>query len=334
MPLYVVVGGFFGDEGKGKVVAYMARSMSPAIGVRGGVGTNAGHTVYWQGKPVGLRQLPSCVVNPSTLLLVGAGVLVDPEVFLGEVRAFGCERRAYIDAQCALIEERHKQADREGHLKEVIQTTGTGTGPANADRALRRVRIAREERALLPYVTDVSERVHEALERGQLVMAEGTQGTFLSSYHGTWPYVTSKDVTAAAVCSDIGVGPTEVDRVLVVFKSYVTRVGGGPLEGELSPEEMQRRGWAEFGTVTGRPRRAAPFNFRLARRAVKLNGATDAALTKADALAPEAKGVRSYEKLPAQVRRFVEEVEAEIGVPVSLIGTGPEPEDIIDRWRA
>jgi adenylosuccinate synthase len=334
LPLYVVVGGFFGDEGKGKVIAYMAKKMNPAIGVRGGVGTNAGHTVYWQGKPVGLRQLPSSVVSRSCLLLIGAGVLVDPEVFLHEVEAFGCRGRAFVDGQCALIEERHKQADREGHLKDVIQTTGTGTGPANAERALRRVRIAREHEALAPYIADVAEKVHEALDAGGLVIAEGTQGTFLSSYHGTWPYVTSKDVTASAVCSDIGVGPTEVDRVLVVFKSYVTRVGGGPLEGELSPEEVRSRGWAEFGTVTGRPRRAAPFNFKLARRAVRLNGATDAALTKLDALVPDARGVTSYDKLPAEARRFVEEVEAEVGVPVSLIGTGPEPEMMIDRWRA
>jgi adenylosuccinate synthase len=72
----------------------------------------------------------------------------------------------------------------------------------------------------------------------------------------------------------VGIGPKKVGDVIVVFKSYVTRVGAGPLEGELTLEEAVRRGWVEYGTVTGRPRRVAPFNIELARRAVMLNSAT------------------------------------------------------------
>jgi adenylosuccinate synthase len=161
-------------------------------------------------------------------------------------------------------------------------------------------------------------------------MIEGTQGTFLSLYHGTYPYVTSKDTTASAACADVGVGPTQVDDVIVIFKAYVTRVGEGPLEGQLKRDEVARRGWTEFGTVTGRERRAAPFDFKLAKRAVQLNGATQIALTKLDVLFPSVKGARHLADLDDNARTFISKIEQETGVPVTLIGTGPAEEDIID----
>jgi len=83
--------------------------------------------------------------------------------------------------------------------------------------------------------------------------------------------------------------------------------------------------------VTGRRRRSAPFNFDLARRAVMLNGATQAAITKMDVLYPECAGARSYDELPRGAKEFVERVEREIGIPVTLIGTGPGVWDMVDR---
>ena len=76
-------------------------------------------------------------------------------------------------------------------------------------------------------------------------------------------FVTTKDVTASGICADVGVGPKRIDDVIVVFKSYLTRVGTGPIAGELSAEETSQKGWEEFGTVTGRLRRAAEFDFRI-----------------------------------------------------------------------
>ncbi len=149
-------------------------------------------------------------------------------------------------------------------------------------------------------------------------------------YHGNYPYVTSKDVTASAICSDVGLGPTRVDEVILVLKSYVTRVGGGDLEGELTHEEAKERGWDEYGTVTGRQRRAAPFNYELAKRASMINGATQIALTKMDILFPGTKGLDKYEDLPMEAKSFVEKVQEEIGLPVTLIGTGPGVKEIID----
>ena|SRR5579863_6619973 len=125
--------------------------------------------------------------------------------------------------------------------------------------------------------------------------------------------------------------PKRVDEVIVVFKSYVTRVGEGPLKNELAPEETLKRGWQEFGSVTGRLRRAAPFDYALAKRSVTLNSGTQIALTKLDILFPDCAGIRSFEKLPRDAKDFVLMVESELSRPVVYIGTGNEAEDIIDK---
>jgi len=331
MPCTVVVCGFFGDTGKGKIISYLAIKDDLDLAVRGGVGPNAGHTVIYKGRKYVMRMLPSAFVNERCRLLIGPGVLVDPDVFLKEVELVKAHDRVGVDPQCAIIEQKHKEADRRGHLKDKIKTTGSGCGPCNADRALRVAKLARDEPKLKPFLTDVPLEVNKAIDEGRKVLLEGTQGTFLSLYHGTYPYVTSKDVTASAICSDVGVGPTKVDDVIVVFKAFVTRVGAGPLPGELSQEEAERRGWLEYASVTGRKRRVAPFNFDLAKRAIMLNGATQVALTKLDVLFPECEGVREFEALSSRAKEFVAEVEAELGVPVTLIGTGPEVHEVVDR---
>jgi len=258
-------------------------------------------------------------------------VPIETKVLLDEIQETESERRLGVDFQCAMLEERHKtqECDSE-HLSKKIGSTKSGVGACNAERALRMVRLARQESQLRPYVEDTVAEIHHALSNGQNVVVEGTQGTFLSLYHGTYPYVTSKDVTASQACADVGIGPTDVDDVLVIFKAYVTRVGEGPLEGQLDREEVLRRGWMEHGTVTGRERRAAPFDFKLARRAVELNGGTQIALTKLDVLFPTAKGVRNLSELPRDAREFVSEIEQKTRVPVTLIGTGAAETDIID----
>ena len=337
MPCAVVVCGFFGDTGKGKIISYLALRDKVDVTVRAGVGPNAGHTVVYEGKKYGLRMLPSAFVYEKCRLLIGPGVVVNPEVLLSEVKLTDSENRVGVDPQCAIIEQRHIEADKRGHLAEKIRTTGTGTGPCNAERALRVVKLAKDIPDLKRYLTDVPLEVNKAIDEGKNVIIEGTQGTYLSLYHGTYPYCTSKDVTASAACSDVGVGPTKVDDVILVLKAFTTRVGTGPLPNEISEEEAEKRGWLEIATVTGRKRRAAPFCYELAKRAVMLNGATQAAITKIDVLFPECKGVKSYEELSQEAKGFIAKVEREIGVPVTLIGTGPDAWEIVDRrleWKS
>jgi adenylosuccinate synthase len=331
LPCSVIVGGAFGDEGKGKIISYIALKENPSIAARAGVGPNAGHTVVTNGRTLKLRMLPCGVVNERTRLKIGAGVLVDPKILLKEIAETNSENRTTVDRNCAIIEQRHIDADKSGYLKEKIGTTGTGTGPANSDRVLRIAKLAKEEESLSFYVGDVSYEINAALDKKDNVLLEGTQGTLLSLYHGTYPFVTSKDVSASAICSDVGIGPKRVDQVIVVFKSYLTRVGAGPLSGELDVAETMKRGWQEYGSVTGRLRRAAPFDYDLAKRSIMLNSGTQIALTKLDTVYPNSSKIRDYEKLPKQAKEFVESMESNLKRPVVYIGTGSETEDIIDR---
>lgn len=327
----VVIGGFFGDEGKGKIISYLALKDNPSIVVRGGAGPNAGHTIREGEKIYKVRMLPSGFLNKNARVMIGPGVVINPNVLLKEIQDFKAQGRSFIDKNCGIIEEKHLSSDSKGDLKEKIGSTGSGTGPANADRAMRILKLAKEMDSLQDLLIDVPQEINSALESNQNVLIEGTQGTFLSLWHGTYPFVTSKDVTASGICADIGLGPKKVDEVIVVFKSYVTRVGTGPLAKELSLEEAQKKGWSEFGTVTGRQRRAAEFDFDLAKRAIMLNSATQISITKLDVLFPECAGKTSFEEISDEAKSFIKNIEEKLKTPVTIIGTGPEINDVIDR---
>jgi adenylosuccinate synthase len=327
----VVVGGFFGDEGKGKIISYLAIKDNPKIIVRGGAGPNAGHTIRDGDKVYKVRMLPSGFLNKDAKVMIGPGVVINPDILKKEIQDFNASGRSFIDKHCGIIEETHLTRDSKGELKEKIGSTGSGTGPANADRAMRVLKLAKDIDSLSSLVIDVPQAINSALSANENVLVEGTQGTFLSLWHGTYPFVTSKDVTASGICADVGLGPTKVDEVIVVFKSYVTRVGTGPLENELSLEEAEKKGWSEFGTVTGRQRRAANFDFDLARRAIMLNGATQICITKLDVLFPDCASKNSFDDLSKDAKAFIKNIEAELHTPVTIIGTGPDTIDVIDR---
>lgn len=327
----VVVGGFFGDEGKGKIISYLAIKDNPKIIVRGGAGPNAGHTIRDGDKIYKVRMLPSGFLNKDAKVMIGPGVVINPDILKKEIQDFNVSGRSFIDKHCGIIEETHLTRDSKGELKEKIGSTGSGTGPANADRAMRVLKLAKDIDSLSSLIVDVPQEINSALSANENVLVEGTQGTFLSLWHGTYPFVTSKDVTASGICADVGLGPTKVDEVIVVFKSYVTRVGTGPLENELSIEEAEKKGWSEFGTVTGRQRRAADFDFDLARRAIMLNGATQISITKLDVLFPDCAGETSYDNLSNDAKTFIKKIEDELNTLVTIIGTGPDTIDVIDR---
>jgi len=330
MPSTVVVGGFFGDEGKGKIISYLAKKDNPTIVVRGGAGPNAGHTIKDGNTTYKVRMLPSGFLNKNARVMIGPGVVVDPQVFLKEIQEFGVSGRVFLDNHCGIIEQNHIDHDSQGRLKDKIGSTGSGTGPANAERAMRTLKMAKDVESLSSYIKDVPDEINSALKNKEEVLVEGTQGTHLSLWHGTYPFVTSKDVTAAGICADVGLGPKSVNEVLVVFKAYLTRVGTGPMPGELGAEETEKKGWAEFGTVTGRPRRAAEFDFNLAQRAVMLNSATQIAITKLDVRFPECSGVKSMNELSSNAKSFIKNIEEKLEVPVTLIGTGPLVDDVVD----
>jgi adenylosuccinate synthase len=139
---------------------------------------------------------------------------------------------------------------------------------------------------LAPHIADTRLLLNRALERNEIVVLEGSQGTLLDVDHGTYPFVTSSNPTAGGACAGSGIGPTRINRVIGVLKAYTTRVGEGPFPTELFDEygERLRKVGGEIGVTTGRLRRCGWFDAVIARYAARVNGLTDFFLTKLDVL--------------------------------------------------
>jgi adenylosuccinate synthase len=331
MPCTVIVGAFWGDEGKGKIISYLALKDKLDFCVRTG-SVNAAHTVWKDGKRYALHMVPAAFLEEKCSLRIAAGANIHVPQFFKEVELTQVHKRIGIDENASIIEEKHSAQDKASAHNKGIGTTGWGVGPAVEERARRTAKLAKDIPELKPYIMDTITEINNALDDGKTVLLEGTQGFMLSLFlSGGYPYVTSRDTGASAIASEAGVGPTRVDDVLIVYKSFMTRVGAGPLPGEISKEEALKRGWFETAAGTGRDRRAAPFDFELAKKTAKINGATQAAVTKLDCMFPNCQSVREFGDLPRDAKQFIKEVENKTGIPVVLIGTGPDALDIIDR---
>jgi adenylosuccinate synthase len=331
MSCSIIVGGFFGDEGKGKVVAHIANKDKPTIISRGGVGPNAGHTVQVGTKEYGVRMVPSGFIYKDAKLCIGSGVLVDPRVLKHEVDMLGVKGRVFVDMRCGIITEDHITRDKgDAHLSKTIGSTGSGCGPANSDRVMRTSPQAKDVPELAEYLLDVPVAIDAEIKKGNNVLLEGTQGFGISLYYGTYPFVTSKDTSASQIAADNGVGPTRIDDVIVVFKAYPTRVGEGPFSTEMSFEKSDAMGIQEFGTVTHRKRRIGGWDGEMARYSAMINGCTQAAITGIDRVDQDCFGATKYSQLSKKARDFIKQAEDDIGAPVTLISTGPEITQIID----
>lgn len=333
MGAVIIVDAFWGDSGKGKTCAHLARKLDAALAVRAGIGTNAGASIILDDDQViRARQLPTGWLNPRTRVAVGSGVLVDPRIFLDEVERFGLKERATVDRRCAVITPEHIEAERcDANLAKNVGSTCTGNGYARSDFILRRGIQARDVPELRPYLADVARAVNETAAR-ETVLIEGSQGTFLSlALSPDYPYTTSDNCTAAAAIDDVGLNWKLVQDVVLVVKAMPTRVGSGPLPHEMSEEETLARGVAEYGTVTGRMRRkASQIDWDLLAYSVMLNGPTQIALTFCDHYDPAMRQARTRDDVTPHVRDLIAQVEKVASAPVTLVDTGKHLSEFID----
>lgn len=336
MTALVAVGAQWGDEGKGKIVDWLALRAQLVARFQGG--NNAGHTLVVDGEQTVLHVVPSGVLQPGTINLIGPGVVVNPEVLLHELSEL--ERRGVlsdpsrvrVSGRAHVILDWHVALDKARERARgggAIGTTGRGIGPTYEDKVARRgIRVAdlleperlREVlgsvgaeknrelcdvhgdeaidldallescvalgKRLAPFIDHTGHILDAALREGKNVLFEGAQGTFLDIDHGTYPYVTSSNCVAGAVCAGSGVGPTRIDSVLGITKAYATRVGSGPFPSEdTGPrgEWLGERGH-EFGATTGRRRRCGWLDAVVLREAAIVNGFTSLAVNKLDIL--------------------------------------------------
>jgi adenylosuccinate synthase len=340
MPVTVVVGGQFGSEGKGKICAHLATTDNVDYMVRCG-GPNSGHTVYLDENRYQLRQVPAGFVNPNTRLLVAPGALINPQVFLQEVKLCSLDpSRIGIDQNAGVIEQEDIDNERDLELNGRLGSTGAGIGSAVSRRALRAsdFRLAKDHPDLKPFVTSVSYELAAAARSELSVVVEGTQGFGLSLYHADeWPYRTSRDTTAHSFLSEVGIGVRDFEVIMAV-RTYPIRVAGnsGPLPKEVTWDDVQRKSEypysvEEFTTTTNRLRRVAEFDWAVVKQAVFANAPTQLALHGADYLDYANYGVTEWAGLTEETRRFVAEVEDRTRTPVVFVGTGPTNAELVDR---
>jgi adenylosuccinate synthase len=344
MSLWVVVGGQYGSEGKGKVSAFITQQEDIDICVRCG-GPNSGHSfVDENGKTVVLRQLPTGFVNPRTRLMIPAGALIDPLVLKKEIDFLGLPPgRIGFDRKCFIIEEKDRENEQRLGLRERLSSTLCGVGSAQSRRVLRSEDahlakdVSGEHSWMSQYLTDVSDEVNTALDDEKKVLIEGTQGFGLSLYHSDdYPKTTSRDTTAAGFLSEVGVSPRLVTEIVVVFRTFPIRVAGdqaGPLQHEIKWEQIQRESGyphpiEERTTVTHKIRRVARFDWELAAAALVHNRPTRVAINGFDLLNYQNLGLTNLQSLDRSSIEFTERIAELARCEAVYLGTGPSLKDL------
>ena len=329
MPIDAIVGGQWGDEGKGKIVDLLSKNVNIVARYQGG--SNAGHTVYYNNNKLVLHQIPAGVLRKNTLCILGNGMVIDPIGIIDEIKCLednniNFDGRILIDYYSHIVTPIHKLIDKttEKKSKNKIGTTCKGIGPTYQDKYQRvgiraidlfdieslklkinnRLQIAIDKKdinqedvnkldfrdfydscmKINKFISDTFPVLFKSLEKNILI--EGAQGTLLDIDHGTFPYVTSSNCSSAGISTGLGIPGNKLNKIIGIFKAYVTRVGGGPFPTELfdqDGEKLQSIG-KEVGATTGRPRRCGWFDLVAAKYSSKLNGLTSIALTKLDIL--------------------------------------------------
>jgi len=337
MSVDIVVGGQAGDEGKGKICAWLAAKRNYGYSIRVG-GPNAGHTIFFKDKIYTLKTMPGGFVNPRAKMVLGAGTYIIPEWLEKEIKMTGTADRLIIDPHAVIIEPRHTAAERgDARMMAKIGSVGTGLGAAVRDRVDRkRLMFAKDHPRLKKYVKDVPELLNKALAKGERMLLEGTQGMKLSNLHGEYPYVTSRDTTASTFMGEAGLGPKYAGDIYAVFKPYVTRVGPGFVAKEMKDERKLTKyhtAGREVGSVSGRLRRVGEFEMDVALQTVRINSATRLAITHIDMLegADISRGVKSFTGEAARFMRTLDKVCAAYPRPkVALVSYGPGLFDVLE----
>ncbi|MFH1899408.1 MAG: adenylosuccinate synthase [Patescibacteria group bacterium] len=338
MPGVVVLGSQWGDEGKGRLVDYLAKKASYVCRFSGG--NNAGHTVVYKGKQYLFTILPSGVLSEKKLV-IAAGVCFDPEVLISEidmVEKAGIKVKLLIDPRAHIVMPYHRQRDTANEArrgKTAVGSVGFGVGYCFVDRARREnlrfediiiptlakkkldyffpskketlekiygvtplpkeeilKRILKFGKKLRPYLCDVSLELGKALEKGETVLFEGSQGVMLDVNFGTYPYATGSHIISGYVFTSVGLPPQNL-KVIGVVKSFSSRAdtGAGPLPTEISTargagKHILYKGheFEEFLNIPVRPRRIGWLDLPMLRYAHQLNKFSELALTHADTM--------------------------------------------------
>ena len=331
MPITLVVGGQFGSEGKGKVSHFFSRELDASIAVRVG-GSNSGHTVIDSyGKSLVLRHLPTASILPNVHCVISAGSYIDLDILFKEIKAVGISsERLHIDCNAVIVTDEDKKEEKQKDLRNTVGSTLSGTGVAVCKRIKRTtsVQLAKNETSLQSFVKPVVPFMRDYLDQGKRIVIEGTQGFGLSLLHSSdYPYVTSRDTTAAGFLSEVGLSPLDVDQVVLVLRAFPIRVAGnsGPLPNEidwqtLSHELGTDQPIIEYTSVTQSVRRVARFHPQVVQQAIRANNPTHIVLNHVDYLD---KSYLGNSKISSKIKTSIDEIERMINQSIDYLGFSP-----------
>lgn len=308
----VVVGAQWGDEGKGKIVDFLAEDADLIVRFSGGA--NAGHTIVTGDVTYKLHLVPSGIIYPDKKVILGTGMVIDPSALFSELatikeQGVDWHGRIYISDRAHLVLPRYRDEDVEldKNRRNPIGTTGRGIGVTYAHKAHRDgIRVgdlynekiyASLEDGDREYLDEYRELMREmvidlcsfmAENKDKKTLFEGAQGVLLDLDVGTYPFVSSGYSQAAGAAMGGGIGPRAIDGVMGVFKAYSTRVGNGPFPSEFDTEregELEnyiRETGREYGVTTGRPRRCGYLDLPALKYACRVNSLDSLVLTHLD----------------------------------------------------
>ena len=362
MPADVVIGGQWGDEGKGKIIDLLASKYSVVARFSGG--NNAGHTVINDQGEFKLHLIPSGILHKGIICVIGNGCVVDPKVLLSEIEKLvksGIEvssKNLLISSKAHIILPAHIQTDSEqekARSKTKIGTTGRGIGPAYMDKVSRNGKRMEDidefpefSSKLKKHIISTQEFLRSELDNNNNILLEGAQGSLLDIDHGSYPFVTSSNSTIGGALTGTGLVPSDINNTIGIFKAYSTRVGEGPFPSEIDKSDdiakhLLEKGH-EFGTTTGRERRCGWFDMNLSKHSIMTNGFNKIAIMKLDVLdgLKEIKvlqdenynvlpgwdestfGATDYNDLPDNAKNYLEYLEKNLSVKIYMVSTGPE----------
>ena len=347
----IIVGGQFGDEGKGSISAWFAMNKKYKAAVRVG-GYNAEHRFSHNGKVYTGRVLPCAFINKSIKLYLGAGHLFSIDALKEESLRNGVPAsRITIDSNTGIVTKKHMGQSENADRSKRGGTTGRGAGKAAVHKVMRdgtfKVASKYASLAKMYKIGDISGKIRKDLLGGKDILVEGSQGAFLSVDHGYYPYCCAKNVTPAGVLAEVGAGISDVREIIAVYRAFPMRVPGhsGPSLGKELPwskvekkagklSEDEKRQTLSDGSKGGYER-MFEWNWEEFRKSLILCSPTQMVLTFADWICTDDKGVNKQAHLHFSVRERInrmEEIAFEVlgrNVKVTLIKTGPNEDDIV-----
>ena len=331
MPVTIIIGGQFGSEGKGKTAHYFSKIQNAQIAVRVG-GSNSGHTVINKlGKPIIFRHLPTASILNNVICIIPAGSYINFHVLLKELSITSLTPdRLLIDPNAMVITEEDINSENICGLTDSIGSTASGTGSSVLRRVQRKkdVLLASKYKNLEPYIKPVIPFLRSALKNNERIIIEGTQGYGLSLLHSRfYPYVTSRDTSAAGFLSETGLSPLDVDEIVMVLRTFPIRVAGnsGPLVNEINWEKVSKISGSgkhikEYTSVTKKIRRVGKFDATIVKEAIAANNPTKIVLNHVDYFDHECSIIGCTTE---RVEEKLNTIEKNIGRKIDFFGLSP-----------